>query len=78
MLKMGKKAQNGKSGILKKLAADSGHSVQSDHYPPQARRESVIRDRTIPGEIRTHNLWLRRPTRYPIALRGPNSISLIR
>ena len=24
----------------------------------------------IPGATRTHNLWLRRPTLYPIELRG--------
>ncbi len=30
---------------------------------------------TIPGATRTHNLWLRRPTLYPIELRGRNHIT---
>ncbi len=29
----------------------------------------------IPGATRTHNLWLRRPTLYPIELRGRNYIT---
>lgn len=31
----------------------------------------------IPGEIRTHNLWLRRPTLCPIELRGQNCYNSI-
>ena len=32
--------------------------------------------KTIPGATRTHNLWLRRPTLYPIELRGRLIITL--
>ena len=42
------------------------------HHTAEARHKSLMAKDllNIPGATRTHNLWLRRPTLYPIELRG--------
>ena len=58
------------------MEAMSGHFVTRLFRGPEKKKAAKHKCLTtkdlliIPGATRTHNLWLRRPTLYPIELRG--------